>query len=82
MVSRAVLFRYPTYVFPAGQGQPNDPTWPVRTLKTASTAKVIRRWHDNCYTLVTELAGSGAGDEVIMSIAGHVLGKSKTQAAA
>jgi integrase len=31
-----------------------------------------RRWHDNRHTLVTELAESGAGDEVIMSIAGHV----------
>ena len=30
------------------------------------------RWHDNRHTLVTELAESGAGDEVIMSIAGHI----------
>jgi hypothetical protein len=29
------------------------------------------RWHDNRHTSVTELAESGAGDEVIMSIAGH-----------
>ncbi|MGE5536234.1 MAG: hypothetical protein ACM3W7_12060 [Acidobacteriota bacterium] len=28
--------------------------------------------HDNRHTLVAELAKSGAGDEVIMSIAGHV----------
>ncbi len=34
--------------------------------------KVVRRWHDNRHTLVTELAEGGAGDEVIMSIAGHV----------
>ena len=65
------------YVFPAGKGQPNDPTSPVTTLKTAWTkvrdkAKVVGRWHDNRHTLVTELAESGAGDEVIMSIAGHV----------
>ena len=65
------------YVFPAGKGQPNDPTRPVTTLRTAWTkvrekAKVIGRWHDNRHTLVTELAESGAGDEVIMSIAGHV----------
>ena len=65
------------YVFPAGKGQPNDPTCPVTTLKTAWTkvrdkAKVVGRWHDNRHTLVTELAESGAGDEVIMSIAGHV----------
>jgi len=30
------------------------------------------RWHDDRHTLVTELAESGAGDEVIMSIARHV----------
>jgi integrase len=65
------------YVFPAGKGQPNDPTRPVTTLKTAWTkvrnnAEVVGRWHDNRHTLVTELAESGAGDEVIMSIAGHV----------
>ena len=35
-------------------------------------AGVKGRWHDNLHTLVTELAESGAGDEVIMSIAGHV----------
>ena len=34
--------------------------------------KVVGCWHDNRHTLVTELAESGAGDEVIMSIAGHV----------
>ena len=28
--------------------------------------------HDNRHTLVTEISESGAGDEVIMSIAGHV----------
>src|SRR5215467_12247336 len=50
---------------------------PVITLKTAWTkvrknTNVVGRWHDNRHTLVTELAESGAGDEVIMSIAGHV----------
>jgi integrase len=65
------------YVFAAGKGQPNDPTRPVTTLRTAWTkvrdkANVVGRWHDNRHTLVTELAESGAGDEVIMSIAGHV----------
>jgi integrase len=65
------------FVFPAGQGQPSDPTRPVTSLKTAWTkvrnnANVEGRWHDNRHTLVTELAESGAGDEVIMSIAGHV----------
>ena len=65
------------YVFPAGKGQPNDPTRPVTTLRTAwitvrDKAKVVGRWHDNRHTLVTELAECGAGDEVTMSIAGHV----------
>jgi integrase len=35
-------------------------------------AKVKGRWHDNRHTLITELAESGAGDETIMEIAGHV----------
>jgi len=35
-------------------------------------ASVVGRWHDNRHTLVTELSESGAGDDVIMSIAGHV----------
>jgi len=65
------------YVFPAGKGQPNDPTRPVTSLRTAwnkvrKNANVVGRWHDARHTLVTELAESGAGDEVIMSIAGHV----------
>ena len=50
---------------------------PVTTLRTAwikvrENAGVVGRWHDNRHTLVTELAESGAGDEVFMSIAGHV----------
>ena len=40
--------------------------------KVRDKAKVVGRWHDNRHTLVTELSESGAGDEVIMSIAGHV----------
>ena len=35
-------------------------------------ANVVGRWHDRHFALVTNLAESGAGDEVIMSIAGHV----------
>ena len=62
---------------PGGKAQPHDPTRPVTSLKTAwkmvrDNAGVVGRWHDNRHTLVTELAESGAGDEVIMSIAGHV----------
>lgn len=35
-------------------------------------AKVTGRWHDNRHTLITDLAESGAGDETIREIAGHV----------
>lgn len=65
------------YVFPFGRRGSMDPTGPVTTLKTAWTnvrkkANVTGRWHDNRHTLITELAESGAGDETIMAIAGHV----------
>jgi integrase len=65
------------FVFPFGKPRPTDPTRPVTSFKTVwnkirTEAKVTGRWHDNRHTLVTELAESGAGDEVIMSIAGHV----------
>jgi hypothetical protein len=35
-------------------------------------AGVSGRWHDNRHTLITEFAESGAGDETIMEIVGHV----------
>src|SRR5271167_308146 len=35
-------------------------------------AGVQGRWHDNRHTLITDLAESGAGDQTIMDIAGHV----------
>jgi hypothetical protein len=65
------------YVFPFGRPRPNDPTRPVTTLKTAwrnlrKKAKVKGRWHDNRHTLITDLAESGASDQTIMDIAGHV----------
>jgi integrase len=65
------------FVFAFGSPLPNDPTRPITSFKTAwikvrKQAGVKGRWHDNRHTLVTELAESGAGDEVIMSIAGHV----------
>jgi integrase len=65
------------FVFAFGKPLPRDPTRPITSFKTAWTkvrekAGVKERWHDNRHTLVTELAESGAGDEVIMSIAGHV----------
>ncbi len=65
------------FVFASGTPLPKDPTRPITSFKTAWTkvrekAGVKGRWHDNRHTLVTELAEAGAGDEVIMSIAGHV----------
>jgi integrase len=65
------------FVFAFGTPLPKDPTRPITSFKTAWTkvrkkAGVMGRWHDNRHTLVTELAESGAGEEVIMSIAGHV----------
>ena len=65
------------YVFPFGRPSPCDPSRPVTTLKTAwnnvrKNAKVEGRWHDNRHTLITDLAESGAGDQTIMDIAGHV----------
>jgi integrase len=65
------------YVFPFGRPRPTDPTRPITTFKTAwrnvrKNAKVTGRWHDNRHTLITDLAESGAGDQTIMDIAGHV----------
>jgi integrase len=65
------------YVFPWGKPRPSDPTRHITSFKTAwkttrTNAKVKGRWHDNRHSLITELAESGAGDETIMAIAGHV----------
>jgi integrase len=65
------------YVFPFGKPRPTDPTRPMVTLKTSwnnvrKKAGVSGRWHDNRHTLITDLAESGAGDETIRDIAGHV----------
>lgn len=65
------------YVFPFGKPRPADPSRPMVTLKTSwrnvrKNSGVSGRWHDNRHTLVTDLAESGAGDETIRQIAGHV----------
>jgi Phage integrase family len=65
------------FVFPFGSPQPTDPKRHVTSLKTVwsnirEKTGVKGRWHDNRHTLVTELAESGAGDQTIMDIAGHV----------
>ncbi len=65
------------YVFPFGKPRPSDPTRPQTSLKTAwrnvrAKSKVEGRFHDTRHTFVTDLAESGAGDEVIRDMAGHV----------
>jgi integrase len=65
------------FIFPGGGRFPKNPTVAITSLKTAwkmvrTNAGVSGRWHDNRHTLITELAESGAGDETIMEIAGHV----------
>jgi hypothetical protein len=44
----------------------------ISTGDVRKNAGVTGRWHDNRHTLVTDLAESGAGDETIRQIAGHV----------
>jgi integrase len=65
------------YVFPFGKPLPNDPRRPQTSLKTAwrnarTRASVEARFHDARHTIVTDLAESGVGDEVIRDMAGHV----------
>jgi integrase len=72
------------YLFPgragkpeSGKARPFDPTRPVTSLKTSwrnlkRRTGVQGRFHDTRHTLITELAETGAGDQTIMDIAGHV----------
>jgi len=65
------------YLFPFGQANHLDPTRPITTLNTGwinarDRAGVKGRLHDSRHTLITELAESGASDQTIMEIAGHV----------
>ncbi len=65
------------HLFPFGHLHRLDPARPITTLKTSWTnvrrhTGVNGRLHDARHTLITELAESGAGDETIMDIAGHV----------
>lgn len=71
------MIRPDWYLFPFGKSKHLDPTRPMTTLKTVwcnikEKAGITGRWHDTRHTLVTELAESGAGDQTIMDIAGHV----------
>jgi integrase len=65
------------YVFPFGKPRPKDPKRPQTTLKTAwgntrKKANVKGRFHDNRHTFVTDLAESGASDQMIQDLAGQV----------
>jgi integrase len=65
------------FVFPWSRSRHYDPTRHLVTFKTAwlntrEKADINIRFHDLRHTLITKLAESGAGDETIMAIAGHV----------
>jgi integrase len=65
------------YVFPYGKNRQWDSTRPVNSFKTAwenvrTKAKVQARFHDLRHTAITNLCESGASEETIRAIAGHV----------
>jgi integrase len=65
------------YVFPYCKNRKWDPTRPISTFKTAwhdvrAKAGVKARYHDLRHTAITNLCESGASEETIMAIAGHV----------
>src|SRR5205814_6627360 len=60
-----------------GKKRPYNVEKPTSSFKTAwrnlrERVGVEGRFHDTRHTLITELAESGAGDQTIMDIAGHV----------
>lgn len=66
-----------SYVFPFGKNRKWDVARPVSTFKTAwanvrEKANVSARFHDLRHTSITNLCESGASEETIMAIAGHV----------
>jgi integrase len=65
------------YVFPFGDCRKYHPERPISSFKTSWTnvrnkAGLSIRFHDLRHTAITKLAESGAGDETIRAIAGHV----------
>ena len=76
-VGRFGSTKHDWYVFPFGKTAGQDPTRPQTSMKTAwrntrADSGVTGRFHDNRHTFVTDLAESGAGDQVIQDMAGHV----------
>jgi integrase len=66
-----------SYVFPYGKNRQWTPSRPINSFKTAwenvrEKAKVEARFHDLRHTAITNLCESGASEETIMAIAGHV----------
>jgi integrase len=66
-----------SYVFPFGKNRQWDPSKPISTFKTVwenirDKAKVKARFHDLRHTAITNLCESGASEETIRAIAGHV----------
>lgn len=66
-----------SYAFPFGKNRQWDPSRPISTFKTAwenvrEKAGVSCRFHDLRHTAITNLCESGASEETIRSIAGHV----------
>ena len=65
------------YVFPSCENRKWNPSRPIGSFKTAwktvrSRANVQARYHDLRHTAITNLCESGASEETIMAIAGHV----------
>jgi len=65
------------YVFPSCENRQWNPTRPIGSFKTVwktvrSLAQVKARYHDLRHTCITNLCESGASEETIMAIAGHV----------
>lgn len=65
------------YVFPYGRDRKWDASRPITTFKTAwenarGKAGISCRFHDLRHTAITNLCESGASEETIMAIAGHV----------
>jgi integrase len=65
------------YVFPRGTHSRYEATKPVSSIQTSwdrirRRAKVEARFHDLRHTLITKLCESGAGEETIRGIVGHV----------
>lgn len=76
-LTRFAEIRAKDYVFPFGRDRNYDKARPVTTFKTAwinlkERTQIELRWHDLRHTVGTNLAESGATDETIMAIMGHV----------